>query len=167
MHRCKKRPIVVSDSSSDSDDFLPSINKKEKHSIIKEQLNYNFSAVIEDINELRKVLQVFKTIDRRTKIPVALYNTLSETFKWNICHKAPIDPPVIFSRCCKSIIGCQICVNTWYRGDDGITKKYPLCRTDRALPETMQQHGLDDFLHAIKSILGEPQAACQEEINTE
>ena len=78
-----------------------------------------------------------------------------------------IVPPVIFAQCCKSIIGCQICIDTWYRGDDGITQKCPLCGTGHALPETMRQHGLDDFLHAIKPILGDPQAACQDEINTE
>ena len=85
------------------------------------------------------------------KIPTALHR------KCNICQHSPITPPVIFARCCKSIIGCQSCVDTWYRGDSGISKKCPLCGTERALPETMRLHGLDDFLQGIQPILTQPQ----------
>ena len=47
-------------------------------------------------------------------------------------------------------------MDTWYRGDSGISKICPLCGTDRALPETMRIHGLDDFLQAIQPILSQP-----------
>ena len=85
-------------------------------------------------------------------MPVALKRKLAETFKCNVCHNAPIQPPVIFARCCKAIVGCQTCVDQWYR-EDGISKKCPLCGTDRALPETMRIHGLDDFLTAVAPLL--------------
>ena len=90
------------------------------------------------------------------KIPAALHRKLSDAFKCNICQHSPITI-ILFARCCKSIVGCQSRVDTWYRGDSGISKKCPLCGTDRALPETMRLHGLDDFLQAIQPILTQPQ----------
>lgn len=116
----------------------------------------DISAIKEDIHVIRQDMQCLYQIDRSMKIPAALYRKLSETFKCNICHHAPITPPVIFARCCKAIVGCQKRVDTWFMGDDGITKKCPLCGTDRALPDTMRLHGLDDFLLAIQPLLSDP-----------
>ena len=36
-------------------------------------------------------------------------------------------------------------------------KSCPLCDTERALPETMRLHGIDNFLKAIKPIIREPE----------
>ena len=106
---------------------------------------------------MRQDMQCLYKIDKCMNVPIALHQKLSVTFKCNICQHAPISPPVIFARCCKSILGCQTCVDTWYKGDGGITKKCPLCGTDRALPDTIRLHGLDDFLEAICPLLCEPQ----------
>ena len=110
-------------------------------------------------DQLRRIF----TIDRRMKIPVALQSLLMDSFKCQICQTAPICPPVIFARCCKSIIGCEMCVDTWYRGEDGISRNCPRCLTERALPETMRLHGLDDFLKAIKPLVAEPQVSNMDE----
>ena len=104
------------------------------------------TTIKDEIQAIHQDMQCLFQIDKRMKIPTALYQKLAEAFKCNICHRAPIAPPVIFARCCKAIVGCQICVDTWFTGDEGISKKYPLCGTDRALPDTMRLHGLDDFL---------------------
>ena len=92
----------------------------------------------EDVQALHEDMKCLFSIDRRMKIPIALYWKLADTFQCNIhvCRLAPITPPVIFARCCKSIVGCQGCVE-WYRGDTGMTKSCPLCGTERALPEAM------------------------------
>ena len=110
-------------------------------------------------DQLRRIF----TIDRRMKIPVALQSLLMDSFKCHICQTAPICPPVIFARCCKSIIGCETCVDTWYCGEDGISRNCPRCRTERALPETMRLLGLDDFLKAIKPLVDEPQSSSMDE----
>ena len=57
------------------------------------------------------------------------------------------------------MIGCQECVDTWYRGEDAIEKKCPLCGTDRAFSKTMRMHQLDDFLEAIKPLVSDPQGS--------
>ena len=55
------------------------------------------------------------------------------------------------------ILGCQLCVDTWYRGAEGKMKKCPICRNERAYPETAMLKGFDEFLQAIAPILGKEQ----------
>ena len=156
--KSKKRPShTINESSSDTDDFLPRANLTKKKCLGDGPSGGDWLSIRDDISAIRQDIQWLYQIDKRMKIPTALYRKLSDAFKCNICQHAPITPPVIFARCCKSIIGCQTCVDTWYRGDSGISKKCPLCGTDRALPETMRLHGLDDFLQAIQPILSQPQ----------
>ena len=140
--------VIPSDSDSESD-FLPATKRKavsgsEIRTLTKEV------GVIQQ--ELRKIF----TISSGLTIPIALRQKLSDTFKCNICQVSPISPPVIFARCCKSIIGCQTCVDRWYRGEEGMSKGCPLCGTERALPETTRLHGLDDFLVAVQPLMDAP-----------
>jgi pectin methylesterase-like acyl-CoA thioesterase len=62
-------------------------------------------------------------------------------------------PPIIFARCCKSVLGCQSCVDTWYRGDEGQQRTFPNCREARAYVDTCKINGLDDFLTGIAPLL--------------
>ena len=156
----KRTSHIVVDSSSDTDEFLPRVNVTKKKRLGDESSSVDLSTIKDDIHALRQDMQCLFQIDKRMKIPAALHHKLSVAFKCSICQLSPIIPPVIFARCCKSIVGCQVCVDTWYRGEDGISKKCPLCGVDRALPETMRLHGLDDFLQSIQPILSDPQAAC-------
>ena len=154
----RKRPqIVVESSTSESDDFQPtphttSLKKKKASSPAAAT-----SEIKEELGAIRQDLRCLFEIDSRMKVPVALYRQLCGTFKCVVCHSAPIEPPVIFGRCCKAILGCQSCIDTWFQGEEGMTKQCPRCGSERALPETMHIHGLDDFLRAIKPLLMEPQ----------
>ncbi len=66
-------------------------------------------------------------------------------------------PPVIFARCCKQILGCQSCVDKWYRqdGEDSATRNCPLCRCERAYAETSIIKGLEEFLLGIAPLLSD------------
>ena len=88
-------------------------------------------------------------------MPVGLLAVIKETFSCHICLN-PISPPAIFGRCCRRVIGCQSCVNEWYRGEEGMSKQCPLCRGERGLADSTPILGLDDFLFACKRILGPP-----------
>ena len=81
------------------------------------------------------------------KIPAGLYRLIADTFRCQICRKTPITPPAIYARCCKRIIGCEGCVDTWYSGES--VRTCPHGRCERAYAETMRIRGLDDFLHGI------------------
>ena len=59
-------------------------------------------------------------------------------------------PPIIFARCCKTILGCQVCVDTWYRGDEGQQRTCPNCRDTRAYVDTCK---VNNFLTGISPIM--------------
>ena len=48
--------------------------------------------------------------------------------------------------------GYQTSVDYWYCGIDGINHNCPICHSDRALTETSQIKGLDDFLNGIRAV---------------
>ena len=100
-----KRKATHYESSSDTDDFLASVNvaKKRMNDVPSNELHI----LKEDITAICEDIQYLYTIDKRMKIPTSLYRKLSEAFKCHICQHSPITPPVIFARCCKTIIGCQ------------------------------------------------------------
>ena len=52
-------------------------------------------------------------------IPLGLKRIMMETFQCSISMSAPVVPPVIYARCCKHLLGCQSCVDTWYGGEEG------------------------------------------------
>ena len=66
-----------------------------------------------------------------------------------------MQPPIVFAKCCKTIIGCDMCINQWYNGDDALTKICPHCRVDRGYTETVRLHGLDDMLKGLQELLSE------------
>ena len=103
------------------------------------------------------VFKIFKLTNNMT-IPLGLRRLFYDTFKCSICQSTPMIPPVIFAKCCKSVLGCQQCMDTWYRGEQGQTRTCPKCRSDRGYVETCKLNGLDDFLTGIESLLeGIPQ----------
>ena len=77
----------------------------------------------------------------------------------HLCHQP------IFARCCKVIIGCQQCVDEWYKGDEGISKTCPLCQGDRGCSDTSKILGLDEFLITLAKITGPSQPQSQETDN--
>ena len=93
----------------------------------------------------------------KTKLPTGLLKQLHETFKCHICSNTPMKPPIIFARCCKRILGCQSCVDKWYRreGEESTTLSCPLCLGERAYAETSIIKGMDDFLLSIAPMLSE------------
>ena len=123
----RKRPqIVVESSTSESDDFQPT----PRTTTLKKKASSPASAtseIKEELGTIRQNLRCLFEIYSRMKVPVALYRQLCGTFKCVVCHSAPIEPPVIFGRCCKAILGCQSCIDTWFQGEEGMTKQCPRC----------------------------------------
>ena len=93
------------------------------------------------------------TVTNGMSVPIGLRHVLYDTFKCAICQSTPMIPPIIFAKCCKSILGCQSCVDTWYRGAEGQSRTCPRCRSDWAYVETCRLNGLDDFLTVIAPLL--------------
>lgn len=147
QHKGKGRIRKFSDD--EEDDFKP---LSKRHS-------GGSKAILKEISEIKENLaSVFKlSASMKNKLPPGLVRHLSETFKCHICSSVPMKPPIIYARCCKRILGCQVCVDKWYRGgsEESTTRSCPLCRGERAYAETSIIKGLDDFLIAITPLMSE------------
>ena len=93
----------------------------------------------EDISEIKNSIADIMSLSITSSIPIALRKIMTDTFQCNICHAVPIKPPVIITKCCKTILGRDNCVNRWYSGPEPLTKSCPSCRAirGRGYNETM------------------------------
>ena len=98
------------------------------------------------IRSIRSLLHVTKDMQPGLKL------LLTDALKCKICLDSPAKPPLILAKCCKSILGCQQCVNGWYK-DGGLTKSCPACRSPRGLSETMVLLGLDELAEGVRDVL--------------
>ncbi len=73
-------------------------------------------------------------------VPLGLKSLLSDTLKCRICHRAPMEPPIVTSKC---------------SGEDALTKKCPNCRADRGYAETFRLHGLEDLMTGLCELLAD------------
>ena len=91
-----------------------------------------------EIQSLRKEVQSVLKLTRNTKVPAGLKSILQQTFECSIClvTVAPIVPPVIATKCCKNILGCQTCSDRWYAGEVSRRKPCPLCKHERGFAKT-------------------------------
>lgn len=99
-------------------------------------------------------LKVVKMLEvpPRFSFPANITSIIEDTFRCSICRISPIVPPVIYTRCCKQLVGCQSCVDEWYRDDHSMEKICPLCRESNGLGNTMVVLGMDGFLTMLDQI---------------
>ena len=43
----------------------------------------------------------------------------------------------LFVKCCERLLGCEVCIDTLYRGEGGMSKNCPQCRSERAYAVSM------------------------------
>ena len=130
-------------SESDSDEDFEPVKKRRTAS----------QRILSEIKDIRKNVESLLDISKKLKLPFGLHKQLQDAFKCHICCCSPIKLPVIFSRCCKQLLGCQLCVDQWYGGEEGVTRSCPLCRSERAYADTSVLKGLDDFLQSITPLI--------------
>ena len=90
-------------------------------------------------------------LNEQSKVPIGLQKLMQDAFQCRICLCTPIK--VIMSKCCKSILGCESCVNEWFNGHDALSKTCPACNTERGYSETLMLKDLDNFLTEVKSVI--------------
>ena len=146
--RSKSSSIVI--DSSDDDDFVQPLRKK------KFPLENKIDALFNEIDDLKSKVDVVVNVTKEVNVPLPLVRMMQETFKCTICHEVPAKPPLIVSKCCKIIIGCDSCVNKWYSGPDALVKPCPACRHERGYNETMMLRGLDGFLEKTGQLIMSP-----------
>lgn len=108
---------------------------------------------LDDLKSIKEMLVKVLSATSNTKVPVALDPLFRDAFKCTICAIVPIQPPLIVSKCCKSILGCQSCIDTWFSGENACSKSCPKCRAERGYAETMRLNGFDELLTQLKNIM--------------
>ena len=137
----------VSDVSDGSDDdFVP---KKFKAAEKDQDIRKMESDIIDVKCMVTEMLEVNKSLP----LPRGITKLVKEAFQCRICHDTPMKPPIIATKCCSSLIGCDECVNTWYDGVNGLTKMCPHCNEPRGYAFMFQFKGLDDFLTGMRKVL--------------
>ena len=96
--KSKRSAIILDDSDEDVEEG------PKKRSRIQSD---TFEEIKEDIAEIASVVQEIKELDRTNSVPLALKQLIIDAFKCKICLQAPMAAPPIFSRCCKTLLGCE------------------------------------------------------------
>ena len=118
-----------------------------------QSLNYKVEEIKEDVDSMKDAIQEILHLNNKAKLPIGLQRILRDAFRCKICLKVPITPPIIMSKCYKTVIGCEGCVNTWYSGPEALIKTCPFCRAERGYSETMLLRGMDSFLAEVGAVL--------------
>ena len=130
------------------------IDLTESASCSCEETMSELKTELEDISG--KIEQIF-TLTKDSPVPIGLKKMLKDAFKCKICHITPLTPPVIMTKCCKTLIGCQECVDAWY-ATDPLAKSCPACNAARGFVETLRLHGLDDLISGLQTLRDEADA---------
>lgn len=134
------------DISDDSDeDFTPKKSTGVYHGDIQ--------MVNSQISEVKSMVCDILKVNQSLPLPLGVVKLLRDAFKCKICHATPMTPPVIATKCCNSLLGCEECVNTWYDGADGLSKKCPHCNEPRGYASMFQFKGIDEFLVGVKGLI--------------
>lgn len=158
----QRKIFTISDSSDSDGDFLSNRESKRRKSSTTHS-DGQLESLKTEVKEMRQDIRALFEINKWMKVPVGLRRILLDTFRCHICQDSPITPPIIFARCCKSIIGCEPCVEAWYGGLEGQTRNCPKCRSERAYADTCRLLGMDEFLEAIKPSTMELQPSSNEQ----
>ena len=62
----------------------------------------------------------------KTALPHSIWDHLGWAIKYCICQVVPVMPPLVISKCCRSVISCKQCVQHVLASQD--TTSCPLCR---------------------------------------
>jgi hypothetical protein len=148
-NRKREQISIDSDDSTDSEGHR---YKRHKNSDIL-KMDGKLTKLQDDLNCLKEEVSKVLSLTKDSRVPIALKNSVQESFSCLICKTAPMNTPVTASRCCGAIIGCSSCVDTWYStGSNIFDQACPHCRGERAYSNTFRLTGLDEFLNKLRDI---------------
>lgn len=150
----RKKEVITVDSDTESEEEF---NSRKK---------FKLNQLVTDVKQVKRdVSNMLKVRKHSVNFPQGIYEQLGDTFKCSICQTTPINPPLIYTKCCGNILGCQACVNQWYGGEEGRSKNCPLCRYEQAFSQTSLIHGFDNLLASLTPFF--PQSDVPQDIPTQ
>ena len=87
--------------SSDDDKFSPPKGKKGRYEKLLKSLK-------DEVISVKKTVSDAMSLTPESVLPLGLRRIVRGTFECQIFHTVPVQPPVIVTKCCKNILGCQI-----------------------------------------------------------
>ena len=109
-HSTNKKHHSIIETDSDSDEPTPK-RLKDDTVMRVERIESNVEDLLNEVDSVKTSINDILHLNERSKVPVGLQRLMRDTFQCKICLCTPIKPPVIMSKCCKSILGCERCVN--------------------------------------------------------
>ena len=92
--------IVLSDSDDDFE-TQPTQPCSKKHKIAQSDVE---KTVMNELLEVKATMTEMMTLQKTTRIPLSLLKIMRDTFQCSICHIVPVKPPVIITKCCKTVL---------------------------------------------------------------
>ena len=94
---------------------------------------------------IKKMKEEMVTLMSSRPLPYSIMEQLTGIMKCCICQVVPVRPPLVISSCCKSIVGCEQCVQQLI--DNQENSNCPLCRcTEFAVTRV---NGFDGLISAM------------------
>ena len=151
----KSKATYLSQAASDisdgsDDDFVSKKSNKKFKSTEKDQ---DFHQMKRDINDVKCMVTEMLEVNKSLPLPLGITKLVKDAFQCKICHETPMKPAIIATKCCSSLLGCEECVNIWYDGVHGLSKKCPHCNEPRGYAFTFQFKVLDDFITGMRKAL--------------
>lgn len=155
VRSAKSKATLLNQASSDisddsDDDFVPRKFNKKFDVAEKDQ---TFHQIKGDIKDVKCMMTEMLEINKSLPLPLGITKLVKDAFQCKICHETPMKTPIIATKCCSSLLGCEECVNTWYDGVHGLSKKCPHCNEPRGYAFTFQFKGLDEFITGMGKAL--------------
>ena len=125
LSKKRKEPTRVEHIDSDGSDieaFQASSSKYSKPGSIQESstlrsLVGQLDTVATDVRTIKEGIQQVLSVNEATSVPLSVVNAANKAFRSNICLGFT-RPPITASTCCGNILGCTVCVDHWYAGED-------------------------------------------------
>ena len=97
---------TISDTESSDEEFMPLPKRSKRIALCKGQQLADIDQLLTEVWGLRSDIGHLFEVNQQLPVPIGLQKALIDTFRCCICQSTML-PPVIFGRCCKSLIGCQ------------------------------------------------------------
>jgi len=145
--------ITKQDFERREDEEMPAKRSKKKRSLTSDNALSTVEAIENMSDELTAVqteLARFRKLAFRHRFSISFIRAFEDAFECSICKKTPATLPLIACQGCSSLIGCELCVNTWYANDRNMVKNCPKCRVERGLSKTFVLRGFEELIHQLQ-----------------
>lgn len=144
-----RKIYAVPRSSLTDNEIMPPKSKRRRprsESSESHHVAETLESLTKEVQEVKEELIKFNKLCFKHKFSACYLRCLNECFSCCICKRSPVKPRVGACSSCRTMVGCQRCVNGWYAGLNSLQKVCPKCRTPRGLFKTFVMKGFDEFI---------------------